>query len=477
MAEIARNGQVDDAFIRDDVWPAFAGLERYRSLLLAVSGGADSVALLLLIARWVQTQSNPPQIEVATIDHDLRQGSADDATWVADLSAKCGFAHHVRRWSGEKPTTGVQAAARAARYQLLLDIVRVRHLATPTAIVTAHTQDDQAETVVMRLSRGSGPDGIGAMALSRPLKVPDADVDLVRPLLDIPKSQLMAFLDRMSQTWLEDPSNRSQDFERVRVRQAQPALEALGLSSAALSVSASRARRASRALDDISEKFLRSSVAVNNGACAVVDLAKLFAAPDEIQIRVLKQILAGFGGAAPPARLQQLETLQHQLNTSSGARSVTLGGCVVEQKKGQLTVYRELGRQPLPTLMLYPGDPVIWDQRFLLARADPDGPPGACPPDIEVRALDPAVVAALRPHVSSELQGIPAAAAQTLPSFWCEGRLLAVPPLNIDQEFLAARDGNEGFEAGIWSAPAGHNPCTVNCQAQFVGLEDVHFDT
>ena len=149
---------------------AFAGL---RSLVLAVSGGPDSMALMLLATRWLPTASPAPVVHVATVDHGLRRGSADEAKWVALQAAAMGFPHHTLTWEGDKPATGRQAAAREARYGLLAGLIGHLSLPTPAAIAVAHHRDDQAETVLMRLARGSGVDGLAGMLPSRPLTTVD----------------------------------------------------------------------------------------------------------------------------------------------------------------------------------------------------------------------------------------------------------------------------------------------------------------
>ncbi len=141
--------------------PLFAGLDNAPALLLAVSGGPDSTALMFLASRWVKGLKNKPKLVAATVDHGLRKEAKKEAEAVAKLAAKLRVTHRILRWSGKKPATGIQQSARQARYRLLVDAAKQ---AGATYILTAHTLDDQAETVVIRMARGSGITGLGAMA-------------------------------------------------------------------------------------------------------------------------------------------------------------------------------------------------------------------------------------------------------------------------------------------------------------------------
>jgi tRNA(Ile)-lysidine synthase len=175
----------------------FDPLAHACSLVLAVSGGPDSTALLVLAARWRAARRQAPNLLAVTIDHGLRPQSAREALAVKRLARSLGVPHRILRWQGRKPRTGLQEAARAARYRLLADFARA---AKADHILTAHTLDDQAETVLMRMSRGSGMRGLAAMRKVAPLPVACSPrrrahgVVLVRPLLEIPKARLVATL-------------------------------------------------------------------------------------------------------------------------------------------------------------------------------------------------------------------------------------------------------------------------------------------
>lgn len=409
-------------------------LAPFKRAVLAVSGGSDSMALMMLAARWVASGRAPQglAIEVATVDHGLRASSAREAEWVAEQAKALGFAHTTLVWGGNKPGSALQARAREARYALLVAHARA---ATPAAVVTAHTADDQAETLIMRLGRGSGLDGLAGMAPSRAL-LPDGSVQLVRPLLGIRKATLAAMLREAGGTWLDDPSNERLDFERVRLRAAHEHLAALGLSNDKLALSALRLGRARDALERIAEQRLRALVDDHGGVYGSIDRTALEAEPEEIRVRLLVRLLAAFGGQAKPAQLSQVEALVEALARGRPVAQ-TLGGCIVSQGRTTLRLYREPGHHTLAELRIGPGDEVVWDWRFRLRYAEAereaevggDGAAGAAEP-VVVRPLGLAAYATLRGGLAPKDRP-PARAAAGLPSVWSGNgeRLLAVPSL------------------------------------------------
>ncbi len=178
-------------------------------LAVAVSGGADSMALLCLAARWGKRP-----LTALTVDHGLRAESAEEARRVKGWAEAQGVPHVTLAWRGEKPKANLQAAARAARYGLLAQWCRDARV---EGLLLAHTLDDQAETVLLRLARGSGVNGLAAMAPATRLR----GVTLLRPLLGISRARIVATLEALRQPWIEDPSNEDTRFARVRLRKAR----------------------------------------------------------------------------------------------------------------------------------------------------------------------------------------------------------------------------------------------------------------
>src|SRR4051794_37501016 len=199
----------------------FAEWKTVPALVLAVSGGPDSVAMMWLAARWRRAMRDGPRLVAVTIDHGLRAEAAREARDVKHLAKALDLPHRTLRWSGDKPTTGLPAAARQARYRLLAKAARA---AGATHVLTAHTQDDQAETLLMRMARGSGIAGLAAMARQSRRD----GVVLARPLLNVPKTRLRATLQKARIDYADDPTNRDPNFTRPRLRALMPALAAEG---------------------------------------------------------------------------------------------------------------------------------------------------------------------------------------------------------------------------------------------------------
>lgn len=434
----------DELAVHDQDLEALFGalLAPFQRVVLAVSGGSDSMALMVLVAEWVASGRAPAglTVEVATVDHGLRASSAREAEWVAERAKALGFKHTTLVWGGNKPGSALQARAREARYALLVAHARG---AMPAAVVTAHTADDQAETLIMRLGRGSGLDGLAAMAPSRPL-LPDGSVQLVRPLLGLSKAFLASMLKETGGTWLDDPSNERLDFERVRLRAAHDHLAALGLSNDKLALSAQRLTRARDALERVTDVRLAALVNEHGGAFASLDRAAWEAEPEEIRVRLLSRLLTTFGGRAKPAQLSQVEAVVSALARGRPVAQ-TLGGCIVSQGRLTLRLYREPGHHTLPELLLRPGEEAIWDWRFRVrydaaadtegeaeaeATAEKDAPGNGADGDaVVVRPLGLAAYATLRGDLTPRSRP-PARAAAGLPAFFLGERLLAVPSLS-----------------------------------------------
>jgi tRNA(Ile)-lysidine synthase len=401
----------------------FAPLTPFAVLILAVSGGADSVAMMHLVARWSARHPDASRkLVVATVDHGLRPESRREAQWVADAAGAIGLASELLTWEGAKPATGLQDAARNERYRLLADLAWRRAGSGPVAIVTAHTEDDQAETVLMRLARGSGLDGLTGMSVSRIIG-PSGHCQLVRPLLRVAGARLKATLKDRKLGWIEDPSNECDRFERVRLRKAQSLLAALGLTNDKIALSAKRLERARAALEAATGALQTAAgLDVHGGMFASLDARVLAGAAEEVRVRLMARLISAFGGQDAPARLARLESLVARLSEAA-FEAATLGGCIVTRHADEIWVFREPGRAGLPEIALAPGGVAVWDRRFRVEVAPELGA------TVIVRALGGAGFAKLRQQCKGAEGLPPARAAATLPSFWQDGALLAVPQL------------------------------------------------
>ncbi|MEZ0172058.1 tRNA lysidine(34) synthetase TilS [Microvirga sp. TS319] len=327
----------DDLLPMDDPELLFSNLSHATGILAAVSGGPDSVAMMHLLALW-GSERRPPVL-IATVDHGLRPAAAEEAAFVGREAAALGFPHRTLVWAGEKPRTGLQEEAREARYRLL---VRQARAAGASHLVTAHTLDDQAETILMRLARGSGLKGLKGMRRERDL---DGIVH-ARPLLDHPKAALLDLCRRNGWRFVTDPSNADERFARVRWRKLLPLLAGEGLTADRLALLARRAGQADEALDIKARQALETAdpVAGEGAEGALSFRASCLAEePFEIGLRILELSLSRIG--LENCRLQRLETglerLRAAILAEEGLRFTLAGALLRLDQTGRLSLRPE----------------------------------------------------------------------------------------------------------------------------------------
>lgn len=312
-----------------------APLREYRRVALAVSGGPDSLALMLLAEELARRTRSHSRFVVYSVDHGLRREAAGEVAFVLREASRLGFEAHGLKWEGEKPQTGVQEAARLARYTLFAEAMR-RDGAE--ALVTAHHLGDQAETVLMRLAHGSGIEGLRGMDLFSDV----AGLRIARPLLGVDPADLHRLVARAGLTPVTDPSNSDLAYERVRWRQAMPALAALGLDARRLGRFAARMRDAESALVSMTAEALSLVHFFPDGTTATIERDLLRAMPRAIAIRVIGQMLDRVGGGRKPRALAAVENLTDRL-VREPVRT-TLHGCVVRSGAKAVRITREPGR-------------------------------------------------------------------------------------------------------------------------------------
>jgi tRNA(Ile)-lysidine synthase len=293
----------------------FSGLEQFPALVLAVSGGPDSTALMVLAARWRKSLKARPKLIAITVDHGLRKDSKREAADVGKLARRLGIAHRILRWTGKKPATGLQQAARTARYKLLAGAARKEKAAH---ILTAHTLDDQAETVLIRMARGSGLRGLAAMQRLSRFDSGEPALQLVRPLLDVPKTRLIATLKAAKISYAEDPSNRDPRFTRVRLRSVMAELAREGLTARRLAVLAQRLRRADRAIEATVDRAEGEFLRRPSEAAIALDASGFARLPAEIALRLLGRAVTEVGDEGP-VELAKLESLNAGLKSAQNA--------------------------------------------------------------------------------------------------------------------------------------------------------------
>jgi tRNA(Ile)-lysidine synthase len=329
-------------------------------LAVACSGGADSLALTLLADGWARGVRG--RVTALIVDHAMRPESGVEAETVRARLKAQGVDAVVLRREGPPLTADRQASARRARYDLMTGWcrdARVIHL------LLGHHRGDQAETLMMRLGRGSGVDGLAAIA-----RVSEtADLRLVRPLLGVPRGHLEACLRDRGVEWIEDPSNEDTAFSRVRMRALLPELAREGLTEPRLAATARRMGRAREALEAAATQLLAQAVAIYPEGYALLSTPDMLAAPTDTALRALSRLLTCIGGNPHGPRLERLERLYGWIEGGAGAGR-TLAGCrIARQADGRLLLSREAEVMggPVPARRN-----VLWDGRFRLLTDWPD---------------------------------------------------------------------------------------------------------
>ncbi|MGE3475163.1 MAG: tRNA lysidine(34) synthetase TilS [Rhodospirillaceae bacterium] len=403
--------------------PAMAVPAKAR-VAVAVSGGADSMALALLLAHWAR--ANDVTIHALTVDHGLREAAADEAKQVELWMSAAKIPHTTLQWDEGRSYRGrpgsVQGAARDARYALMLNWCAENGA---SHLFLAHHADDQAETFLLRLARGSGVDGLAAMA---PLSG-RGGIALARPLLSLSKTRLVAFCEELGQPWIEDPSNQNSASARVRFRAAREILEREGFSTDRLLATADHMRRARAALDHYVDALLREACVWDTCGVGRVSLNALVFAPEEVGLRALAAILQIASGQVYRPRFERLQRLYESLRVGPW-RDATLHGALLQRDGETLIVMREAAQiadeQPLRA-----GARLLWDGRF----------------EVNVTGLPPARAFRVRRLTQEDLSQldrpveVPFKVRETLPALFDSAGLAAAPLLNYIRADLTTLPG------------------------------------
>lgn len=341
----------------------FAAVEALPAIGIAVSGGPDSTALLLLVRRWSARCAGRPALRVLTVDHGLRAAARQEAENVVRLARTFDLPADLLIWhhDGGAPKADIQAAARDARYRLMAKAARAAGLA---AVLLAHTLDDVAETVLMRLARGSGVRGLAGIPAVRTVD----GVPFVRPLLGVRKDRLVATVAAAGLVPADDPSNASDRFQRARVRRLMPALAELGITPERLAGTARRLARAADAVDRLTDALAATAV-TDHGGVFSVDPDRLRDAPDEAALRLVARLVRAVRPAAYLPRAAAIEAWFDRFKAAGRVPRRTVAGVVLDLRRDRLWLYAEAGRTGFPTLPVDGPAPRLWDGRFtVLAR-------------------------------------------------------------------------------------------------------------
>lgn len=378
---------------------------------LAVSGGGDSMALMHLAAGWADGRA----LHVATIDHGLRDASAAEAASVARAARALGLPHTVLHWTGWDGRGNLQQAARDARRHLLADWARDAGLG---AIALGHTQDDQAETMLLRLARGSGVDGLAAMAP----RTGAHGIQWLRPLLGHSRAELRDWLRARGLAWVDDPSNDNPDFDRIKARRILAELAPLGLSAARLARSAQHMQDARDVLERTANDAAEGVMRQDHGDI-VFDAPALDALPRDTRDRLVTRALCAIASRPYRPRLRAL-------HEALAVRKATLHGCLLTRKSGCLRITREAQAVARLRAPLH----ARWDQRW---RVIP--PPRPLPDGLEIGALG----AQGLQHCPDRAEWcLPRASLLASPAIWDGTRLIAAPLAGMGKDWRAVLSGS-----------------------------------
>lgn len=343
------------AFPAEKLLSTLQALYDAKHYALAVSGGRDSMGLLAMAAR-AATLPDAPQFSVLTVDHGLRPEAADEARMVAEICAELDLPHHILTADEKLGATDIQNQARALRYRLMAAFCRP--LKAP--LVTAHHLYDQAETVAMRLARGSGVDGLAGMAAAQWLSTQTGALLVLRPFLDVPPQTLHT----NDVVYIDDPSNRDLRFERVRWREKMPQMAAAGLSPHSLQALAHDMRKLKTQRDKALREWLDTHGKWHDYGVLMLPREALLSLPQGRLMRLLSACVRYFGGHAHPPRRDALRAVVTQMTDKPNGVAV-LGGVMMRWRKTHSFIGREyaaLAQNHAPVT-----DNGLWDARFYVA--------------------------------------------------------------------------------------------------------------
>jgi tRNA(Ile)-lysidine synthase len=392
----------------------FAPFEDPPTILIATSGGPDSMALALLANQWAKEQGG--KAIAITVDHQLREDSFDEAKQVkAWLEAK-GMEHHILRWerpeNDEHLSSAIQAAAREARYQLLgqwcIDH-NVKHL------LTAHHAQDQLETFLIRLSKGSGLRGL----TSTQGQVLTNFGRILRPLLKVDAKRLKSTLKHANQPYILDPSNENEDFTRVRWRQLMPSLEAEGLTPMTLQESLERLCHSQRLIEQYISNLLNQYASFTLYGYSILKKEAFQETPEAIE-EMLKSLLETMRTQRYPVRRQ---ALHRAMNLMKAGNSFTLAGCQIINKSKVWWIVREPAAIRKDISVYKPGT-YLWDSRFII-EVSQNTP-------CRISALGEQGIQMLQCDIKNRYKSIPHIVLQSLPALWKDDELIEpLPPFKF----------------------------------------------
>ena len=405
------------------------GFEESPRIAVAVSGGVDSMALTLLCREWGRVG----EVYGLSVDHQLRSQSRQEVDKVGRWLEALNIRHERLIWSGVKPMSRIQERARQARYRLLIQACLDKGI---LHLFLGHHQEDQIETFVQRLSKGSGVIGLSGMAMVRE----EGGVRLIRPFLGIGKRRLEETCRSRCQAWIEDPENTSPRFSRGRLRIHQESLTTLGLSSTSLGLAIRAIGSARRALETAVARLAAQTVTLYPEGYLILDAAALRAEPFETVLLLTQRCLRVIGPRVYPPRRRQLGRLCQRVRESSGYEG-TLGGCKIQGRQGRYLIVREHGLISDRRLFAV-GDEIYWDRRFALSWTK-----GVESTETGL-LVGPLGTKNIRQY--RQISRLPPEVLPTLPALWRDSRVLFVPHLESSRGVECRFEPERSLTDGGW---------------------------
>jgi len=379
---------------------------------VAVSGGGDSMALLDLARAWCNRRK--VELCAVTVNHGLRPEAAGEAEMVAAFCASRGIAHDTLCWTGWDGRGNLQSAAREARRVLLAEWAKAKGL---RAVLVGHTADDQAETVLMRLARGSGVDGLAGI----PART-GGDIPFLRPLMGVGRTELRDYLIAEGIAWVDDPSNDDEAFDRVRARKMMEALADLGLTKERLLQTAAHMQGAQKVLRAEAVRRAKADVTTDGGDL-VLSRSLLELSSSDTEPRLLAAAIGWVGGEA--AYKPRFSSLKDAAEAVLAGQTRTIGGVLLSpQAGGKVRLMREAaavaGHETEVDPDAMPEGGYVWDRRW---RIRPQNSKSRLSSGLRIRALGEGVLSCPDWRAS----GLPRASLAATPSIWSDNRLESAP--------------------------------------------------
>jgi tRNA(Ile)-lysidine synthase len=406
----------------DELMYSIGYFEPAPTLAVAVSGGADSIALLYLTNNYARARNG--RVVAITVNHNLRLEAEDEAKQVKKWCIKQDIEHHILYWQPPSPIiSSIQENARNARYQLMLDWCRKNNI---LHLLTAHHLDDQVETMFFRLARGSGLEGLSAMSAQNIV----GGVRLLRPLLSIPKIRLLATLEQEKQTWIEDSSNQNSIYTRVHIRQQLAQAKDNIILKERSNVVASKLGIFRNLLENNLVSQITNSVFIFSKGYVSINFHKFNKLENEVTLKALGNLIRTLSGSKHLPRTNKLEQLNNLIRSNRLNSKYSVGGLLFETVKDHILVYREDKAIEGP-IIIEPGIATLWDRRFVVKISSDKK--NTTP--VRVQKLGSKGLAEVRKNAGHLLKNMPPdRIIRTFPSLWSLEELLSVPHISYINE-------------------------------------------